>query len=318
MASENTLPPATPTALQNVCSLWTEEFGRRFGAELESAVREYEYGILGGPAFGADDIEILKTQRSSLPAMWAAFWRPLPSGNTGAELAGDVKKLRGGVLGAALARIQRARALLGDVIALDGDVATVREAVSGELLRVQVQPQLAPGLRRHMRIFGVIAELREGLWVPPSVLIANRRFAHVDPALLSSRLGAEVEGLGHAPGDEAGRLLRWAGVAHGLLRRLAADSEQALLEEERDASRPELLTEARDQTSARALIARALDEVQPALGATPRDRMKRADGPQAVEDWLAAIERRGLSAGPAFLDLDVIRDALGLPRVTSG
>jgi hypothetical protein len=314
--------PVTGAAIQNVCTQWTAEFGRRSRAQLEAAVGEYEWAILGASAHGSDEIETLRQQRSSLPALWAAFWRPLPDGTTGGDMAAGVKKLRTGVLGAALARARAARAVLGDVVSLQGDVAVLRDAATSELLRVALQPSMVPAIGRHLRLFGVLVERSDGVWMHPSVILGNRRFAHVSPALLAAQLVRDVRGMGHDPGplDEAcpGPLfLRWAGVAHGLLRRLGEQSEEALLEEERDAADPGPAAHATSAAEALASVGQLLDLPQPSLGAAPRALAASPEGRAAVEAWLRGIERRGLAAPPVYLDLDPVRRALGLPLMES-
>ncbi|MEJ7729939.1 MAG: hypothetical protein WKG00_12040 [Polyangiaceae bacterium] len=65
-------------------------------------------------------------------------------------------------------------------------------------------------------------------------------------------------------------------------------------------------------------IGRQLDREVPMLGGKPRDLVLGDAGKAVVEAWLREAELRGMpGSGPAFMDLDPLRDELGLPRVSA-
>jgi hypothetical protein len=70
-----------------------------------------------------------------------------------------------------------------------------------------------------------------------------------------------------------------------------------------------------------ASMRRTLDETVPALGGAPRALVATEAGRAAVEAWLREAELKGTAAqggGDAFLDLDPLREELGLPTVAAG
>lgn len=68
----------------------------------------------------------------------------------------------------------------------------------------------------------------------------------------------------------------------------------------------------------RASLSKRLSEPVPSLGGAPKDLMSTKEGRAKVEAWLREAELKGLGEGAGqvkFLDLDPLRDELGLPRV---
>lgn len=63
-------------------------------------------------------------------------------------------------------------------------------------------------------------------------------------------------------------------------------------------------------------VRRTLDEDVPLLGGRPRDLVRDDAGRARVERWLRDQELRGLPAGNAFFDLDVIRRELGMASIS--
>lgn len=149
-------------------------------------------------------------------------------GRTGAELARAFEPLRGGELGEALDRLGRARVLVGDVIALDRRVklATLRDVFDGALYRVRVDPKMARGLTRWTRLFALVVELEDGTYYPPSTMSVHPWLRNVAPRDFVMRLNAALEERRHAERVDENQphagLVRWVGLAHGVLRRMIA------------------------------------------------------------------------------------------------
>lgn len=211
-------------AMRNVCDPWVAEFVRRFPDETQAAVREYEESLLGGAAYGADDLEFLRSQRTSLPGLWAAFWRPLDGGGRGHDRAGAFRRFSASPLRDALGRLGLARGMYGEIVAIDAAAqrVTFRDLFSGEARVVQCAPVIVANGLPGMRFLGVIAPLGPELFWHPSVLLGNPGLSGVQPEVLLTQLREEVAAAGHAVGEGApGELLaRWSGFAHGLARRL--------------------------------------------------------------------------------------------------
>jgi hypothetical protein len=211
-------------AMRNVCDLWVEEFVRRFPEDTQAAVREYEESLLGGAAYGPEDLEFLRSQRTSLPGLWGAFWRPLAGGGRGQERAASFKRFGASPLRDALGRLGLAEGMYGEITEVDAGAqrVTFRDLVSGGVRVVQASPVIVEHGRPGLRFLGVIAPLGPGVFWHPSVLLGNPGLSLVAPELLLARLREEVEAAGHAWGEgtPSAQLARWSGIAHGLARRL--------------------------------------------------------------------------------------------------
>lgn len=215
------------TFLHRIFELWLPEFHERFPEDLRRAHREYYEAVLGRPVDPERDVEAIEEHASSLPGTWAAFFRPMDDGRTGAELAKEFAPLRTGPLRDAVDRLGRPQLLFGDVIAVDraAGIATVRDAFDGATRRVQVLPAFGRGLTRWTRLFGPIIELADGTYHHPSTLLGHAWLRNVAPQDFVARVNAALSELGHDPVDAAAPhagLVRWIGVAHGVLRRMIA------------------------------------------------------------------------------------------------
>ena len=218
----------TEALLKQAVDLWLPHFRGRFPDVVEEAYDEYTRGVLGRALDVERDSEAMRAHVTSLPGLWACFFRPMADGRTGADLARAFGPLRGKAIGEVVERLARARVLFGDVVALDrkANVATVRDAFDGALLRVCIDPTMARGLTRWTRLFGLVIALEDGTCYPPSTLSGHVWLRNVAPRDFVARVNTMLEELGHDEViDEAKAqvgLARWVGVAHGVLHRMIA------------------------------------------------------------------------------------------------
>ena len=114
------------------------------------------------------------------------------------------------------------------MIAIDrkAGIATVRDAFDGGSYRVRIEPALARRLTRWTRLFGPIIALDDGTHHHPSTLLGHAWLRNVAPKDFVAGVNAALAHLGHDETIDAARphagLVRWVGVAHGVLHRMIA------------------------------------------------------------------------------------------------
>ena len=221
-----------PARLRQASELWLAIFAERHAAESVAGFAEYLHAILGRPFDPERDQEAIGAHLTSLPNLWAALLRPMKDGRTGCQLARSAAPLRGAAMADALDHFARARVLFGDVLALDrrANIATVRDAFDGALRRLQLDRNTARVLTRWTRMFGVVVELEDGTDYPPSTLLSHAWLRNVAPSKLVAGVNELLARFGHREViDEAKpqeSLARWAGLAHGVLHRAIAPTEE--------------------------------------------------------------------------------------------
>lgn len=117
MKRKHTLParaaatPAVTTykALERIRMSWPIHFMRAFAEAIAEAEAAWSSAVLGHPPVTDEDFSLLARERTSLPVMWASFFRDLGDGRTGTDRALEWPPLRAAVLRAGLQRIAQAR-----------------------------------------------------------------------------------------------------------------------------------------------------------------------------------------------------------------
>jgi hypothetical protein len=159
--------PTTETAVHRVCGeLWGKEFVRRFRDEIDDAMAEIR--AVAGPQMRP---EHLGDTMGSLPLIWPALWRPMRDGRTGLAVARSWSKLAAPVLAAAVDRLEAARGVYAEVVALTAaGRLLLGDLFDGTIYRMAVPRAVRRQLTRWSRVFGVLVDLGDGSWTFPSVL----------------------------------------------------------------------------------------------------------------------------------------------------
>ena len=208
--------------------IWTRHFEEEFADVVDDALEEYYEAVLGRTPDPKKDAKELLPHETSLPVVWASFFRPMPDGRTGLELARAYPPLRGHATAAALSDLARARVLFGDVVTLNRTtrVAKIRDAFDGVVRSVELNRSAMATLTRWTRVFCMIVPRADGIYRLPSTFEAHPWLCNVAPADFITRLAEALTALGHRetidPADPQRGLVRWVGIAHGVLRRMIA------------------------------------------------------------------------------------------------
>jgi hypothetical protein len=184
----------------------------------------------------------------------------------------------------------------------------LRDLFDGTTYRIGRPETAYRRLTRWTRVFGVLVDLGGGSWMVPSSMQSIPASIAPTPAGLVDLARAALAGVGIAPDEidadapHAG-LARWVAIVFMALLRVPVPEAKAS---------PAGLDPA--------ALRRSLDETVPALGGVPRALVATEAGRSAVEAWLREVELgaapRGRD-GDVFLDLDPLREELGLPAVAA-
>lgn len=215
--------------IRRLFALWLPHFEAAHRDSIAQAYDDYFVAALGRAIDPKRDGDAIAEHASSLPATWGALWRPMADGRTGIEHARSSPPVRAEKLDDAVARLARARVVFGDVITLDRKtrIASVRDVFDeGTTYRVRVDAKMARGLTRWTRLFGVIVELADGTFYPPSTVFGHAWLRNVTPRELVEKLNTALGARGYGetvdPQSPHAGLLRWVGIAEGLVKRLMA------------------------------------------------------------------------------------------------
>ena len=215
---------------------WRSEFAATRPRELAAARKAVAFAFLGRPA-KATELDVVAPLQGSMVPVWASLWRPMRDGRTGLELAAENPDFAMGPLASGRDRCAHARFLFGEAARLDlaRGTVTIRDLHDGVCYEiVGPPPEQLRIYTRGMRFFGVIIPIGDRRWTFPSVLMGSSEFARIDLATLVSRTREALAGLRLpvdtidplAPGPG---LLRYAGIAYGVLLRIAEEGRPAPL-----------------------------------------------------------------------------------------
>lgn len=285
----------TQEAIDRIVEIGVPRLAKQLAEEAYHAHQEYANAV---GDLSPRALEARPYLDSSMPLIWGVFWRPLADGRTGLDVARRWPSFSAPVAQAGLTRMAQARGLYGECLAVDWARGCLwaRDLFDGSVYQlVSLGERTLRYVSRWLRLFCIAVDLGQGSWTVPSMVAMSSSMAQVSPQELLALSRAAVEGQGLEVGavDESAPhawLRRFAGVVLGTLYRHI----DSLPEPERVLER------------------RTLEELRAAL-----DQEVGGREPAQVEAWLREAELYGRPELPRFLDLDPLREELGLPTVRS-
>lgn len=179
--------PAVTTykALERIRMSWPIHFMKAFPEAIAVAEDEWSSAVLGRSPVTDEDFSLLAKERTSLPVMWASFFRDLGAGRTGTDRALEWPPLGAAVLRAGLQRIAQARGVYVECLQLLAAQrsAVMRDLFNGEIyLLTDLEEPLLSRILRWMRFCGVLVDLGSGSWN----FISSFASVSADPVLAPS------------------------------------------------------------------------------------------------------------------------------------
>jgi hypothetical protein len=225
-------PPGADLSMALFVTAWQSEFSAKFARELAAAREEMARAFLGRRPTRREEPAPLQC---SLPAFWAAFWRPMVDGRTGLRAAAHEPAYTSGPLADGLARVEKARAVYAEAIEIDRarGTVTVRDLHDGARYEIVGAGEAQLDLySRWMRSFGVIVPCDDGRWTFPSVFAGAPELQKVSHAELVKRVREALDALGKParaldPASPAAGMLAQAGVVYAVLLRVAEEVRNA-------------------------------------------------------------------------------------------
>lgn len=227
-------PPGADLPTAMFITVWQSEFGAKFAHEVAAARGEMARAFLGRRPTRHEETTLAPLQ-CSLPAFWAAFWRPMTDGRTGLRVAAAERMYTSGPLADGLARIEKARAVYAEAIEIDRGrgTVTVRDLHDGARYEIVGAGEAQLDLyNRWIRSFGVIIPCDDGRWTFPSVFAGAPELQKVSHAELVKRVREALDALGKPasaldPASPAAGMLAHAGVVYAVLLRIAEEVRNA-------------------------------------------------------------------------------------------
>lgn len=183
-AQTDTIPPTSYHEITWLQSNWTPYFLKTYPDEVQAAQDAWALASLGKrPASLKERIELDKL-RTSLPEMWAAFFRPRPDGVTGIDLALRRPRLGTPTTQAALRRLAQARGTYAEALDLNPRARTLvlRDLFTQEIYRVTVpDPSIFDETPRWLRFFGVLVDIGDGTWTYVSAFTGSQQLKDLSP-----------------------------------------------------------------------------------------------------------------------------------------
>lgn len=169
LSSGPSASPAVITAklLERIRTSWPIHFMRAFPEAIAEAEDAWSRAVLGHGPVTDKDFSFLDEERTSLPVMWASFFRDLGDGKTGTDRALAWPPLKAAGLRAGLLRIAQARGVYVECLQLHlaRKSAVMRDLFNGEIyLLSDLEEPLLSGILRWMRFCGVLVEMGSGSW----------------------------------------------------------------------------------------------------------------------------------------------------------
>lgn len=211
--------------------LWKERYAEEHPDELDAALREVGFALLGRTFTRDDGPRLSMHLGTSLVPTWTALFRPRENGQTGLDAAASDRSLTDGSSRSARLRLSQARVIFGDVLAVDHAAATVLVQDAFDHTRYTVLgwgPSQLEQLTRWVRCFGLVLPREDGRWIFPSVFSVGDHFSKVDPGLFVATVNAALValkkcGVAVDPAAPAAGLRRYWGVAYGVLVRMGEE-----------------------------------------------------------------------------------------------
>ncbi|MDP3217642.1 MAG: hypothetical protein Q8S73_26275 [Deltaproteobacteria bacterium] len=210
---------------------WKERYIEEHPDELEAALREVGFAVLGRTFTRDDGPRLSMHLGSSLVPTWTALFRPRKNGQTGLDAAASDRSLADASSRSARLRLSQARVIFCDVLAVDLAAGTVLVEDAFDHTRYTVlgwgSSQLGQ-LTRWARCFGLVIPREDGRWIFPSVFSVGDHFSKVDPGRFVAAVNAAVTalkkpGVAVDPAAPAAGLRRYWGVAYGVLVRMGEE-----------------------------------------------------------------------------------------------
>lgn len=161
------LASTTAKVLERIRMSWPIHFMETFPEAIAEAEAEWAMAVLGHLPTNRMDFELLDEERTSLPVMWASFFRPMNEGRTGTELALAWPRLKAPMLRAGLLRIAQARGVYVECLHVSAAhrSAVLRDLFTSEIYQLSaLEEPLLSASRRWMRFCGVLVDLGDGTW----------------------------------------------------------------------------------------------------------------------------------------------------------
>lgn len=167
-ASASAAPgPISSASLERIRMLWPARFMARNPEVIAEAEALWSQAVLGHPPSSQEHIALVEEERTSLPVMWASFFRPMRDGRTGTDLALPWFRIHAPELRPGIVRIAQARGVYAECLHLDASRSkmVLRDLLSGEIYHLSdVDKKLVPRIRRWLRFYGVLVDLGDGTW----------------------------------------------------------------------------------------------------------------------------------------------------------